>query len=87
MQTGADNQGKSDESCLFEIFHFLFQTGKATSFTVPRVNCRENNHVTSTCQMEFFDKTSRKRIKTEQVSITINFYIFKIVQVSNFSLN
>ena len=36
--------------------------------------------------MEFFDKTSRKIIKTEQVNITINFYVFKIVQVSKVQL-
>ena len=35
----------------------------------------------------FFDKTYRKRSKTERVNITIEFHIFEIVEVQNFSFN
>ena len=69
------------------IFHILIETRKATSFTSHLVNCREINQVTPKCQMDFFDKTCKKRSKTEKVNILIEFYKFQIVWVSNFSLN
>ena len=52
-----------------------------------RVNCWKMSYVTSKCQIDFLDKTCGKRSKTETVKITIKSYIFKIVQVPNFTLN
>ena len=37
--------------------------------------------------MNFLDKTCKIRSKTKKVNITIEFYIFEIVMVPNFSLN
>ena len=37
--------------------------------------------------MNFFNKTCRESSKTEQVNITIEFYIFEIVEVPHFNLN
>ena len=36
---------------------------------------------------DLLDKTYKKSSKTEKVNITIEFYIFEIVQVPNISLN
>ena len=47
------------------------------------LNFWEINQVT----LDVLNKTCNKRSKTEKVNITIEFYIFEIVQVPNFSLN
>ena len=51
-------------------------TRKATGFKSLQVNCCEINLVTSKCQMNFLNKTCKKRFKTE-VTITIEFHIFE----------
>ena len=75
MQTKADNQGNQNEGC----FYLLIETKKANGFRSLRVNCHEIYQVTPKCQIDFFGKTFRQRSKTEQVNITIAFYIFEIV--------
>ena len=44
-------------------------------------------HGSSKCQKGFLDKTCKIRSQTEKVNITIEFYIFEIVLVPNYSLN
>ena len=71
----------------FEILYFLFktQTRKATGFKSLRGNYWEINQVTSKWQINISDKICKKGSKTVKVSITIEFYIFKLVL--NFSFN
>ena len=52
---------------------------KATGFKSLRMNCFEINQVTSKCQIDFLDKTCKKRYKTETNNITIEFYMFELV--------
>ena len=63
------------------------KTRKTSGFKSLRVNSWEINHVTSKCQLDFLDKTCKIRSKTGKVNTTIEFYIFEIVLVPNFSLN
>ena len=61
-----------------EICNLLSEIRKITGFTSLRVNCREIHQVTK-IPNGFFRYNFEKRSKTEQVNITIEFYIFKIV--------
>ena len=79
LQTRTDNQANQNEGRWLEIFHPLIRTRKATGSTSVQVICQEIKQVTPKCQMDFFNKTWNKRSKTEQVHITIEFYIFEIV--------
>ena len=76
-----NNQRNQNEGCCLKIFYLLFETRKATGL----IN-REFNQLTPKCQINFFNSACRKKSKTEQVNITIEFYIFEIVKVSNFKL-
>ena len=82
-----DNQGNQNWVCWLETFQRSTETRKATGLTSLLVNSREINQVTPKCQMCFIDKFYKKRSKAEQVNITVELYIFRIVLVSNFSLN
>ena len=63
------------------------KTRKATGFKSLRVNCWEINEVTNIkMPTDFLNKPCKKRFKTGKVNITIEFDIFEIVQVPNFSL-
>ena len=62
-------------------------TRKATGFQSLLVNCWEINKVTLKWQIDFLEKTSEEKSKTEKVNVTIGFYIFEKVQVPSFSLN
>ena len=42
--------------------------------------------VRSKCQIDFLDKTSKKRSEKEKVNITKEFYIFETALVPNFNL-
>ena len=53
-----------------------------------KLNSCEINQVTSNgCQMDFLDKTCKKRSITEKANITIEFYIFEVVLIQKFILN
>ena len=60
-------------------FCLISETRKSTGFNSLRINYWEINQVTSKCQMDFLDKTFKKRSKTEKKNINIEFYIFEIV--------
>ena len=64
----------------------LLKTRKTTGFKSLRENYWEINHATSKCQMDVLDETCILRSKTKMVNINIEFYIFEIVLVPNFSL-
>ena len=55
----------------------IIKTRKATGFKSLRINCWKINQATSRCQIDFSDKTCKKRFKTKK-NITIKFYIFEI---------
>ena len=72
---------------VFFSLNILNRIRKAAGFKSLRKICREINQVASKCQTDLLDKTYKKSSKTEKVNITIEFYIFEIVQVPNISLN
>ena len=57
----------------------------ATGFKSLHVNCFEINQLTSKYQIDFLDKTWI--LETEKVNITIEFCIFELAKVPNFTLN
>ena len=71
--------GSWKKNCWVEIFHFLIETGKVFCFKSLRVNCLAIDQITPKYPMDFFDKACKKRSKTENVNIIIEFYIFEIV--------
>ena len=54
---------------------------------VKLIACWDINQVTSKCHMDFLDNTCKKTSKAEKKNITIEFYIFKLACVPNFSFN
>ena len=69
--------------CLFWVFNskslFCIINKKNYWVQVSATELLGINQVTSRCQMEFLDKTSKKKSNAEKVNIIIEFCIFKIV--------
>ena len=55
-------------------------------FRSLQVNYLEINQAKSKCQQIFWIKLAKKVLKQKKLNIIIEFYIFEIVQVANFSL-
>ena len=55
------------------------QARKATGLKSLRINCWEINQEASKCQMGISGKTFKKRPKTDQKNITIEFYLSDVV--------
>ena len=83
LQNNCINNGVNNRAWKTDLYG---KTRKATGLRSLQVNYLEINQATSKCQQIFWIKLAKKGLKQKKLNIIIEFYIFGIVQVPNFSL-